>query len=157
MPYPGTSSGACRRAFSAISPSRSRSRSSCRRWTWRSRSPAKKRSRAIEPRMKIRDEIDGLAAALGKMAAELKAHQDKLSSFGQGLESMMTELHRRNQEITLFSKMNDFLQTSTTEAEAYSVISDTVTRLFPEDSGAVFVLNASRDMLEAAAVWGPQP
>jgi diguanylate cyclase (GGDEF)-like protein len=53
--------------------------------------------------------------------------------------------------------MNDFLQTSTTEAEAYSVISETVTQLFPEDSGAVFVLNASRNMLEAATVWGPQP
>jgi diguanylate cyclase (GGDEF)-like protein len=53
--------------------------------------------------------------------------------------------------------MNDFLQTSATEAEAYSIISETVTQLFPEDSGAVFVLSASRDMLEAAAVWGPQP
>ena len=53
--------------------------------------------------------------------------------------------------------MNDFLQTSTTEAEAYSVISETVTQLFPEDSGAVFVLNDSRNMLEAAAVWGPLP
>ena len=53
--------------------------------------------------------------------------------------------------------MNDFLQTSTTEAEAYSVISETVTQLFPADSGAVFVANASRDMLEAAAVWGPVP
>jgi diguanylate cyclase (GGDEF)-like protein len=107
--------------------------------------------------MKLRDEIDGLATALGKMAAELKGHQDKLSSYGQGLESMMAELQRRNQEITLFSKMNDFLQTSTTEAEAYAVISETVTQLFPEDSGAVFVLNASRDMLEAATVWGPLP
>jgi len=107
--------------------------------------------------MKLRAEIDGLAAAMGKMAAELKDHQEKLSSFAQGLESMMAELQRRNQEITLFSKMNDFLQTSTTEAEAYSVISETVTQLFPEDSGAVFVLNASRDMLEAATVWGALP
>ena len=57
----------------------------------------------------------------------------------------------------LFSKMNDFLQTSTTEAEAYSIISEVVTQLFPDDSGAVFVLSASRNMLEAAAVWGPLP
>ena len=34
--------------------------------------------------------------------------------------------------------MNDFLQTSTSEAEAYSIISETATQLFPEDSGAVF-------------------
>jgi diguanylate cyclase (GGDEF)-like protein len=107
--------------------------------------------------MKLRDELGELAAAFGSMAEDLKGHQDKLLSYGCELESMMTELSRRNQEITLFSKMNDFLQTSTTEAEAYSIISETVTKLFPEDSGAVFILNASRDMLEAAAVWGPLP
>src|SRR6185295_4842188 len=101
--------------------------------------------------------IGELAAAFGGMAADLKDHQDKLLSYGRGLEAMMAELSRRNREITLFSKMNDFLQTSATEAEAYSVISETVTQLFPEDSGAVFVLSASRDMLEAAAVWGPLP
>ena len=107
--------------------------------------------------MKLRDEIGELAAAFGGMAADLKDHQDKLLSYGRGLEAMMAELSRRNQEITLFSKMNDFLQTSTTEAEAYSVISETVTQLFARDSGAVFVLNASHNMLEAATVWGPQP
>jgi len=107
--------------------------------------------------MKLRDEIGELAAAFGGMAADLKDHQDKLLSYGRGLESMMAELSRRNQEITLFSKMNDFLQSSTTEAEAYSIIAETVTQLFPEDSGAVLVLSASRDMLEAAAVWGLLP
>ncbi|MEO8143107.1 MAG: diguanylate cyclase [Betaproteobacteria bacterium] len=143
--------------------------------------------------MKLSDEIGSLAAAFGSMAADLKENQDKLLSYGRGLESIIAErtaelahekanleasvaertaqlntanddlqtqaaeLSKRNQEITLFSKMNDFLQTSTTEAEAYSVISETVTQLFPEDSGAVFVLSATRDMLEAAAVWGPLP
>ncbi len=91
-----------------------------------------------------------LEISVAERTAELKAANDEL-------ERQKTELFRRNREITLFSKMNDFLQTSTTEAEAYSVISETVTQLFPEDSGAVFVLSASRDMLEAAAVWGPLP
>jgi diguanylate cyclase (GGDEF)-like protein len=81
----------------------------------------------------------------------------QLNTANEELRSQALELSRRNQEITLFSKMNDFLQTSTSEAEAYSIISETVIQLFPEDSGAVFVLNASRNMLEAAAVWGPHP
>ena len=142
---------------------------------------------------KARDEIDTLAAAFGSTAADLKDNQDRLVSYGRGLETLISErtaelahekatleicvaertaelsgandelrsqaaeLSKRNQEITLFSKMNDFLQTSTTEAEAYSIISDVVTQLFPDDSGAVFVLSASRNMLEAAAVWGPAP
>ena len=81
----------------------------------------------------------------------------ELSAANEALRSQAAELSKRNAEIMLFSKMNDFLQTSTTEAEAYSIISDVVTQLFPEDSGAVFVLSASRNMLEAAAVWGPLP
>ena len=143
--------------------------------------------------MKIRDEIGGLAADFGSMAADLKDQQDKLLTYGRQLESTISDrtaelaqekanleisvaertaqlnaandvlknqavdLSKRNQEITLLSKMNEFLQTSTTEAEAYSVISQTVTQLFPGDSGAVFVLNVSREMLEAAALWGPLP
>jgi diguanylate cyclase (GGDEF)-like protein len=140
--------------------------------------------------MSLSDELAELSIGFERMAADLKAGQDKLLAFGRRLESIVQEqsvelAHERstretdvaertaeltganielrkhaaelsdyNLEITLLSKMNDFLQTSTTEAEAYSVISETVQQLFPEDSGAVFVLNASRDMLEAAAVWG---
>jgi diguanylate cyclase (GGDEF)-like protein len=81
----------------------------------------------------------------------------ELNAANEALTRQAAELSKRNHEITLFSKMNDFLQTSATEAEAYSIISETVTQLFPEDSGAVFVLSASRNMLEAAAVWGPLP
>ena len=91
-----------------------------------------------------------LEISVAERTAQLNAANDEL-------RNQATELSKRNQEITLFSKMNDFLQTSTTEAEAYSIISETVTQLFPEDSGAVFVLSASRNMLEAAAVWGPLP
>ena len=91
------------------------------------------------------------------LAVHVAERTAQLNAANEELRERAAELSRRNQEITLFSKMNDFLQTSTTEAEAYSIISETVTHLFPEDSGAVFVLNASRVMLEAAAVWGPQP
>ncbi len=141
----------------------------------------------------LKDELAELGASFERMAADLKAGQDKLLAFGRRLERTVAaqsaelthekstresdvaertaeltdanlelrrqavELSDHNREITLLSKMNDFLQTSNTEAEAYSVISETVQQLFPEDSGAVFVLNASRDMLEAAAVWGALP
>src|SRR6185436_14654126 len=99
--------------------------------------------------MKLHDEIGDLAAAFGSMAADLKDNQDKLLSYGRGLESIISartaelahekanleinvaertaqlsaandelkkqaeELAKRNQEIVLFSKVNDFLQNST--------------------------------------------
>src|SRR4051812_16579705 len=110
----------------------------------------------------------GLEALVAERTAELAQEKSNLEikveqrtadlrQANDELKTQAAELSRRNQEISLFSKMNDFLQTSTTEAEAYGVISDVVTQLFPDDSGAVFVLSASRNMLEAAAVWGPMP
>ncbi|CAK0780959.1 Sensor domain-containing diguanylate cyclase [Gammaproteobacteria bacterium] len=110
----------------------------------------------------------GLESLISEQTAELayeKANLEisvtertaQLHQANDELRNQATELSRRNQEITLFSKMNDFLQTSTTEPEAYSIISETIVHLFPEDSGAVFIFSASRDMLEATAVWGPLP
>src|SRR5688572_1832963 len=98
----------------------------------------------------LAQEKDSLTISVAERTAELNAANEEL-------RNRSAELSARNQEITLFSKMNDFLQSSATEAEAYSIISETVPQLFPEDSGAVFVISASRDMLEAAAVWGPRP
>jgi nitrate/nitrite-specific signal transduction histidine kinase len=107
-------------------------------------------SKVFERTAELAREKANLEISVAERTAQLNAANDEL-------RSQAAELSKRNQEITLFSKMNDFLQTSTTEAEAYSVITETVLQLFPHDSGAVFVLNDSRDMLEAAAVWGALP
>jgi signal transduction histidine kinase len=95
-----------------------------------------------------------LAREKAKLEISVTLRTAELNAANEVLRNQAAQLSRRNEEITLFSKMNDFLQTSTTEAEAYSVISEMVKQLFPEDSGAVFVLNASRDTLESAALGG---
>jgi len=108
-----------------------------------------------------KDEIGVLARAFNEMAADLKESQGKLLAYGRELESKIAErtaeLSERNREMTLFSKISDFLQASDTEVEAYSVVSKTATQLFPGDSGALFVISASRNMVEANATWGPAP
>ena len=81
----------------------------------------------------------------------------ELNTENEVLRRQVAALAKQNRETSLLSDMNDFLQTSTNEAEAYSVISETAAQLFPDDAGAVFVLSPSRDVLEAAAVWGASP
>ena len=78
----------------------------------------------------------------------------QLTAVNSVLKLQAKELSQRNLEIALISRMNDFLQTSANEVEAYAVITEAVMKLFPDDSGAVFVLNASRDMLETTLAWG---
>jgi diguanylate cyclase (GGDEF)-like protein len=80
-----------------------------------------------------------------------------LSAENEALKRQVAALVKQNRDTALLSDMNDFLQTSTNETEAYSVISETAAQLFPDDAGAVFVLSPSRDVLEAAAVWGKLP
>ena len=102
----------------------------------------------------------GLQAMIPARADELAHMKERiaeLSAANQELELQVASLSRRNREVTLVSRMNDLLQTSTTEAEAYSIISETMTQLFPADSGALFAPSPSRDVLETAVVWGTLP
>ena len=101
---------------------------------------------------------DGTAGTMN-VQPDVSAHAliAQLSAANEALSRQVEQLTRHNLETSLLSKMNDFLQTCTSEAEAYSVIAEIAVQLFPEDAGAVFVLSASRDVLEAAAVWGALP
>lgn len=104
--------------------------------------------------------VPGANASANEKAYLETSNQERiaeLSAANEALSRQVAALTRHNLETVLLSKMNDFLQSSTNEAEAYSVISETAAQLFPEDSGAVFVLSASRDVLEAAVVWGALP
>ena len=73
------------------------------------------------------------------------------------LTKKIAMLELRNRQTVLLCDMNDLLQSCTSEAEAWSVIARAAEQLFPACSGALFVNCASRNMLEAATVWGALP
>ena len=83
--------------------------------------------------------------------------RNEMGVLAGAFNTMAGELAERNLEITLFGKLNQYLQASDSEVEAYSVIAATAKQLFPNDSGAVFAFSASRNMVEAHAVWGAAP
>ena len=111
-------------------------------------------ARALE--LKAVDHVTAQARGEERLAASIAQRTTVLTTANAALMRELAELSKRNDEITLFSRMTDFLQTSATEAEAYSIISESVAELFPQDSGAVFALGPSREVLEAVAVWGPR-
>jgi diguanylate cyclase (GGDEF)-like protein len=63
-------------------------------------------------------------------------------------------LEQRTRDLDLLNRMAELLQACVTEDEAYTVVARFVGQFFPEDGGAVFVTSASRNLLEARAVWG---
>ena len=80
--------------------------------------------------------------SLMDVTARWQAHQD---------------LAQHNREIGLLHDQAELLQGCHTVAEAYSVIGRSLGRLFAGDSGALFIFSASRNLLEAMAVWGEAP
>jgi diguanylate cyclase (GGDEF)-like protein len=81
----------------------------------------------------------------------------RLNAVNLDLTRQVADLSRRNIEITLRSRMNTLLWGSASEAESYPAISEAVSQLFPEESGAVFITRAAKNMLEAVTVWGQHP
>ena len=64
------------------------------------------------------------------------------------------KLDRYNREVTLLSEMSEQLHLCLTSEEAYSVIKKFVKKLFPDESGALYIINASKNFLEAVVTWG---
>jgi diguanylate cyclase (GGDEF)-like protein/PAS domain S-box-containing protein len=63
-------------------------------------------------------------------------------------------LEARNRSATLISQMNDDLQVCKTLDETSPLISLYMQRLFPDNPGAVFLINESRSLVESLVEWG---
>jgi diguanylate cyclase (GGDEF)-like protein/PAS domain S-box-containing protein len=71
------------------------------------------------------------------------------------LNRLVEELQMRTNQMTLLSEMGDLLQCCATTDEAYSVIGQSVKKLFPAPMcGMLYAFKSSRNALESVAVWG---
>lgn len=72
----------------------------------------------------------------------------------QELRRSHQELEQRSYEISLLNEMLNLLQVCGTGDESYYVLGNYVRKLFPTDSGSLYLLNDSRKKLEVAFAWG---
>ena len=88
--------------------------------------------------------------------AELKLRQSEasLQQANQELAGRLQELQQRTKEITLLSEMGTWLQSCQTAEEAFAVIGRSVQQLLPERVGALYILSASKNVVETVAAWG---
>jgi diguanylate cyclase (GGDEF)-like protein len=66
------------------------------------------------------------------------------------------ELDKANREGMIVREMDGRLAMSLSVAEAYKVVANSMTRLFPSDSGALYVPSGTGILLEAAVTWGSE-
>jgi diguanylate cyclase (GGDEF)-like protein/PAS domain S-box-containing protein len=88
---------------------------------------------------------------------ESKHAEEALQIANEKLILGMAELEQRSHEIALLNQMGDLLQTCLNAEEAYAVIGQSARQLFPDEAGALYMISASRDVVEAVAVWGQSP
>jgi len=96
---------------------------------------------------KLREARDVLEERVTERTAELEKAADRLIKLVHDLEA-------RNREMVLLGEMGNLLQSNLTVEEAYVTIEQFVQKLFPDESGALYIYNASRNLLEVNAAWG---
>lgn len=70
------------------------------------------------------------------------------------LTGWVNDLEQRHQEITLLNQMSDLLQACLTQEESCTVLAQLLPCLFPQSSGAVFLISDSQNPVEAITTWG---
>ncbi|HEV2315637.1 MAG TPA: diguanylate cyclase [Candidatus Acidoferrales bacterium] len=80
-------------------------------------------------------------------AAELRRSNEELARIVRSLE-------QRAREMNLVQQLSTLLQTCLTAEEAHPVLEQSLAKLFPAGSGALFERNSSVNLLEASIKWG---
>ncbi|MDP2953218.1 MAG: HAMP domain-containing protein, partial [Chloroflexota bacterium] len=95
-------------------------------------------------------------ATEGEIAVRRRAEQE-LQQAHTRLTRWVKDLNERTQEMSLLSQMSDLLQSCHVLEEAYPIVSRFAGQLFPEEPGAVYMMDPSKRLVVAAARWGPRP
>jgi len=72
----------------------------------------------------------------------------------QELRRSHAELEQRSYEISLLNEMLNLLQVCGTGAETYYVLGNFIQKLFPSDSGCLYLLKDNKTTLEVVCAWG---
>jgi diguanylate cyclase (GGDEF)-like protein/PAS domain S-box-containing protein len=107
----------------------------------------------------IRDETGNPYRMIGAMLdiTERKYMESTLRQANEQMGQVLNELQLRNSEIVILNEMSRLLQACQTVEEAYRIVADLSNQLFPQTTGALYLLNTSRTSVSAVASWGELP
>jgi diguanylate cyclase (GGDEF)-like protein/PAS domain S-box-containing protein len=85
---------------------------------------------------------------------ERRQWEEAIQTTNDKLHTLVAQVEERNRTMTQANEMADMLQACQTSDEAYKAIEYFMPKLFPEDAGALYMLNNSRNLFETVAGWG---
>jgi diguanylate cyclase (GGDEF)-like protein/PAS domain S-box-containing protein len=98
----------------------------------------------------LRATRDDLQRSVEARTAELKQANERLVDW-------VEELQQRAQDMRLLAETGDHLQACHTVQEAYAVIAQYGGSLFPDEPGALCMLDEGQNVVECVASWGTPP
>ena len=99
-------------------------------------------------------QIEQQSRELADDIAKRRRVEEALNQSNEKLVETVKTLEQHNSEITLLNQMGDLLQTCLMSQEAHAVVAQFAQRLFPDQPGALGIINYSRNLVEVVAVWG---
>ncbi len=111
-------------------------------------------------RSEIKRTLDDLATVNQRLQHEVterKQMEIALQETNLSLKEVVAQVEERNRTMGLANEMADMLQACQVSEEAYKTIGLFMPSFFPDDAGALYMLNNSRNLFEAVASWGEVP
>ena len=91
---------------------------------------------------------------LTREIVEHRATQKQLEETNLELQQSLARLQQQAREMALLHEMSELLQAASSPEEYNKIISHSMQQLFNAKAGGLFVLRASRDLVEASVTWG---
>ena len=92
--------------------------------------------------------------SLARQNAARRKAEGALRKNNQELKATIRQLESFHRDGEMLSHMAELLQSCTQRGEAYEIVRETGSLLFPESPGSLFIFRKSRDALEHVASWG---
>lgn len=102
----------------------------------------------------------GYVAGVAAIAREVESpeHEEEgLRTANRQLSETVRNLEQRNREMNFVQQLSSLLQACLTAAEAHLVLDQSLPKLFPAGTGALFEWNTTVNLLEATVKWGQPP
>lgn len=97
----------------------------------------------------IQDKTDALL-----VEAERRDHARELQQANARLTASLRAAEARTQEIALLTELSGILQSCQKREEIFAAVQGYATRLFPDEAGALYVLNEARNLVTIGTRWG---
>jgi diguanylate cyclase (GGDEF)-like protein len=92
-----------------------------------------------------------------EVAIQRRGVEGRLRRTNDELVGQKSQLEKRADELGLLSEMGDFLQLCDSADEVLAIVARFARQLFPDDVGALYLIDGSGTALTAATTWGLGP